>query len=142
MHCPQCQHQNNDTAKFCEECGAKLIYVCPQCGHQVSPTAKFCSECGAPLVSSAKFLVSSSPQPLAPQTPTPELRTSQSPIPSTQPPAAERRQLAVMFCDLVGSTALSAQLDPEELREVIRTYQALCAEVIARLDGYIAQYLG
>jgi class 3 adenylate cyclase len=55
---------------------------------------------------------------------------------------AERRQLTVMFCDLVGSTALSAQLDPEELREVVRAYQHTCAEIIARYDGHIAQYLG
>ena len=57
-------------------------------------------------------------------------------------PEAERRQLTVMFCDLVGSTALSGQLDPEDLREVFRAYQATCAEVIQRFDGYIAQYLG
>jgi class 3 adenylate cyclase/predicted ATPase len=56
--------------------------------------------------------------------------------------AAERRQLTVMFCDLVGSTALSAQLDPEDLREVVRAYQQTSAAVIARYDGYIAQYLG
>jgi class 3 adenylate cyclase len=47
-----------------------------------------------------------------------------------------------MFCDLVGSTALSEQLDPEEWREVVRTYQGTCAEVISRFDGHIAQYLG
>jgi class 3 adenylate cyclase len=47
-----------------------------------------------------------------------------------------------MFCDLVGSTALSEQLDPEELRDVVRNYQALCAEVIDRYEGHIAQYLG
>src|SRR5205807_5263522 len=58
------------------------------------------------------------------------------------PPEAERRQLTVLFCDLVGSTALSAQLDPEDLREVVRAYQAACAEVIQRFDGHIAQYLG
>jgi TOMM system kinase/cyclase fusion protein len=57
-------------------------------------------------------------------------------------PEAERRQLTVMFCDLVGSTTLSAQLDPEELREVVRAYQDTCAKVIARYDGHIAQYLG
>ena len=56
--------------------------------------------------------------------------------------AAERRQLTVMFCDLVDSTALSAQLDPEELREVVRAYQETCAAVIQRYEGYIAQYLG
>src|SRR5258706_2265016 len=63
--------------------------------------------------------------------------------PATPPPReAERRQLTVLFCDLVGSTALSAQLDPEDLREVMRAYRTACATVIERFDGYIAQYLG
>jgi class 3 adenylate cyclase len=61
-------------------------------------------------------------------------------IPHT--PEAERRQLTVMFCDLVDSTTLSSQLDPEEYREVVRAYQQVCAEVITRFDGHIAQYLG
>jgi Adenylate and Guanylate cyclase catalytic domain len=60
----------------------------------------------------------------------------------SQPPEAERRQLTVLFCDLVDSTALASQLDPEELREVVRAYQATCAKVIARYEGHIAQYLG
>jgi hypothetical protein len=55
---------------------------------------------------------------------------------------AERRQLTVMFCDLVESTRLSGQLDPEDLREVVRAYQSTCAAVIQRFDGHIAQYLG
>ena len=55
---------------------------------------------------------------------------------------AERRQLTVLFCDLVDSTALASQLDPEELREVVRAYQDTCAKVIARFEGHIAQYLG
>src|SRR5262245_25040929 len=59
-----------------------------------------------------------------------------------RPAEAERRQLTVLFCDLVDSTALAGQLDPEELREVVRAYQEVCAKVIARFDGHIAQYLG
>jgi class 3 adenylate cyclase/predicted ATPase len=55
---------------------------------------------------------------------------------------AERRHLTVMFCDLVGSTALSSRLDPEELRDVVLAYQKVCAEVVQRFDGHIAQYLG
>src|SRR4029450_10064717 len=55
---------------------------------------------------------------------------------------AERRQLTVMFCDLVDSTALSSRLDPEDLREVVRAYQTACEEVIQRYGGHIAQYLG
>ena len=57
-------------------------------------------------------------------------------------PDAERRQLTVLFCDLVDSTVLASQLDPEELREVVRAYQETCAKVIARYEGHIAQYLG
>src|SRR5262245_48472695 len=57
-------------------------------------------------------------------------------------PEAERRQLTVLFCDLVDSTALAGQLDPEDLRDVIRAYQAVCATVIEPLEGHIAQYLG
>src|SRR5215470_2273149 len=57
-------------------------------------------------------------------------------------PDAERRQLTVMFCDLVDSTKLSSQLDPEEYREVVREYQRVCTEVIQRYDGYTAQLLG
>ena len=55
---------------------------------------------------------------------------------------AERRQLTVMFCDLVGSTELSTKLDPEPLRELMRGYQQTCGRVIERYDGHVAQYLG
>jgi class 3 adenylate cyclase len=54
----------------------------------------------------------------------------------------DRRQLTVMFCDLVGSTALSTHLDPEELQRVVQHYQRICTAVISRYDGYVAQYLG
>jgi class 3 adenylate cyclase/predicted ATPase len=60
----------------------------------------------------------------------------------TRPPEAERRQLTVLFCDLVGSTPLSGQLDPEDLRTVVRAYQEAAAEVIRHYEGHIAQYLG
>jgi len=56
--------------------------------------------------------------------------------------AAERRQLTVMFCDLVGSTALSARLDPEDLRAIIDTYHRRSAEVIVKHGGFVARYLG
>src|SRR5262245_3978568 len=70
-------------------------------------------------------------------------RTPTLPAPvAPQSPEAERRQLTVLFCDLVDSTALASQLDPEDLRTVVRAYQATCAEVIQRFDGHIAQYLG
>jgi hypothetical protein len=62
--------------------------------------------------------------------------------PTRSIPEAERRQLTVMFCDLADSTRLSQQLDPEDLREVVRAYQETAAEVIYQYEGHIAQYLG
>src|ERR1700726_4898316 len=56
--------------------------------------------------------------------------------------SAERRQLTVMFCDLVGSTALSARLDPEDLREVVAAYHRAVADVVRSLDGFVAKYMG
>jgi len=62
--------------------------------------------------------------------------------PTSLSPEAERRQLTVMFCDLVGSTALSGALDPEDYRDVMRAYQETSAAIVGRYDGYVAKYLG
>jgi class 3 adenylate cyclase len=59
-----------------------------------------------------------------------------------KPHEAERRQLTVMFCDLVSSTALSARLDPEDMREIISAYHRFCAEQIAKAGGFVAKYMG
>jgi class 3 adenylate cyclase/tetratricopeptide (TPR) repeat protein len=88
------------------------------------------------------------PAPSTSQTTAPHGQLDDQTTPVTPPvgapaaPDAERRQLTVMFCDLVDSTPLSRRLDPEDYRAVVRAYQAACAEVIHHFDGYIAQYLG
>jgi class 3 adenylate cyclase/predicted ATPase len=74
--------------------------------------------------------------------PTAQTRQEASPSVAPSAPEAERRQLTVLFCDLADSTRLARQLDPEDLREVIRTYQATCVAVIQRFAGHVAQYLG
>ena len=63
-------------------------------------------------------------------------------LPASPRNEAERRQLTVLFCDLVGSTALSTRLDPEDMRQVIRAYQDACSGVIARYDGFVAKFMG
>src|SRR5262249_55536698 len=92
------------------------------------PRFKFCGECGSPLARASDSKLRT--QDLRFQTPNP------------RPNLGERRQLTVMFCDLVGSTALSAQLDPEDLSEVVRRYHQTCATVIQRYAGHTAQHLG
>ena len=65
-----------------------------------------------------------------------------APEPAPKPDAAERRQLTVMFCDLVGSTAMSARLDPEDMRAIIGAYHKCCASLIAANGGFVAKYMG
>ncbi len=114
MRCASCRHENPEQARFCEQCGARLGRVCGGCGAEFSASARFCQACGAPASARA---------PAAPDT-------------------AERRQVTVVFCDLVESTALSHRIDPEELRDLVRGYQELCAREIGRVGGYVGQYLG
>src|SRR5262244_1479738 len=101
---------------------------------------------GRGLLWTGDTVATQAPEPPAPEhAPQPVSQADhprQGATPRTRPVEAERRQLTVLFCDLVDSTALAGQLDPEELREVVQAYQATCAEVIQRFDGHIAQYLG
>ena len=122
MKCPRCQQDAPHDAQFCPECGAKLVPVCSRCGTTNLLGHKFCKQCGQPL---ATFPHETAKGPR--EEPTAE---------------AERRQLTVMFCDLVGSTELSARVDPEVLRDVVRSFQRVSATVIERFGGHIAQYLG
>jgi DNA-binding winged helix-turn-helix (wHTH) protein len=128
--CPRCQYANLPEAQFCNACGASLVAACPSCGRANPPGAAFCHACATPLHL---------------QTPLPITAVDALPaqvleVPPS--PEAERRHLTVVFCDLVGSTQLAECLDPEDYRDVVRTYQAACTEVIERYDGHIAQLLG
>ena len=67
---------------------------------------------------------------------------SAAPVKTAATETAERRQVTVMFSDMVGSTALSARMDPEDLREVISAYQKCVAETVRRFGGYVAKYMG
>ena len=127
MRCESCGFANPDGMNFCGKCAASLTPRCPQCGFENPSGFAFCGKCATPLAG----------QPASP----PSLAAPLQLLAPTRS-EAERRHLTVMFCDLVGSTALSAQLDPEEYGEVVRAYQHTSAAVIERFEGYIAQYLG
>ena len=88
------------------------------------------------LLSAIAALGATAPAPA--QTTTP----ASVPPPASVPARAERRQLTVMFCDLVASTALSTGMDPEDLRDVIASYQSRCSAAIRRYDGFVAKYMG
>jgi predicted ATPase/class 3 adenylate cyclase len=102
---------------------------CRRCGAASPEGKKFCGDCGAALIES---------EPPAHADAAPR---AQAPIDSA-PNEAERRPLTVAFCDLVGSTGLSAKLDPEDLRDVMAVYHSCVADTVARYDGFVAKYMG
>ena len=122
MDCPSCGSANRPDVAACGSCGAALARSCGACGSANSLRHKYCGHCGAALAGAA----------------TGERSQGESPRAGD----AERRQITLMFCDLVGSTALSARLDPEDMREIIGAYHRCCAEVIERHGGMIGKYMG
>jgi hypothetical protein len=101
MLCPSCGSDNPSGKKFCGDCGALLENRCPKCSSDNPPGKHFCGDCGAALTSPATSTTAAAPRGV---------------------PNAERRHLTVLFCDLIGSTEIAAQLDPEEWREVLALY--------------------
>ena len=136
--CPRCQHVNPAEAQLCTVCAAPLAMRCPTCGQDTLPGEAFCQACATALPSTM-----SSPAMSPQDAPAVRPRARVAPSPGAlASPEAERRQLTVLFCDLVDSTTLAGHLDPEDLREVVRAYHQTCAAVMHQYDGYLAQYLG
>ncbi len=119
MNCPSCQHEYPVHARYCDHCGATLHVDCSLCGATLSPNARYCQSCGT----------------LTP------LGREAMPPPYAQI-EGENRQISVVFSDLVDSTHLSQNLDPEAYRDLIHSYQRTASEVVDRYQGYIARYLG
>ncbi|HEV8714337.1 MAG TPA: adenylate/guanylate cyclase domain-containing protein, partial [Candidatus Binatia bacterium] len=145
MHCPSCGIENAEGMAFCTECGTRLQPSCPRCGFENTARAKFCGKCGTALGAEGKPAPAKSRKQKGTKALARILRSQIRPTPTRSQVAApevERRQLTVMFCDLVGSTPLAEQLDPEDLREVILAYQQVCADQIRRFEGYLARYVG
>ncbi len=138
MHCASCGFAARSEAKFCERCGAGLPRSCPSCGTDVGTAALSCHACGARLATS--------PVPGSPKQPvsTPAASQASHRLAQEAPAAVEPelRQVTILFCDLAGSTALSATLDPEDLGDVLRLYQEAVGSVINRHGGFVSAYLG
>ena len=109
MKCPRCQAENDDGARFCENCGARLEATCPSCGTPVTPGRKFCRSCGAALTiePAGRF---ASPGVYTPKHLAEKILTSKTAL------EGERKQVTVLFADLKGSMELLAdrrqRLDP------------------------------
>lgn len=121
MECKNCSKTNKEGARFCGHCGSKLFMQCPECGSAQDPDFRFCNQCGHSFTSQAKAE---------------QVSQFQS---STY---AERRQVSILFSDIVDSTSLSEKIDIEDLQILLHKYQVSCNRVISFYGGYLAKFLG
>jgi adenylate cyclase len=148
--CPQCQHENRPTARFCDSCGTALPRACAGCGTQLRAGAKFCDECGQPVAAASSGPAGAPPAPAhpvparavgAPAGYTPKhladkILTSRSAV------EGERKQVTVVFVDCAGFTALSTRLDPEDLHGVMDGCFQRLLDAVHRYEGTVNQFTG
>jgi len=137
MRCLKCEFENPEGMKFCGQCATSLLPECPQCRFENPRGFKYCGQCGTPLIALEHITPRAQEE-----TSLPTANSSVIAINDDTTPHAERRQLTVLFCDVVGSAALSEIVDPEDLRDIMGEYRDTCHKVVAQDRGYIAQYLG
>ncbi len=145
MACTTCGADLIPGKPFCASCGQPAAAPCPHCGEPTRPEFRFCPECGQSLGGAQ------TPE-AAPQAP-PITDTgaefadlaralSFSEAPAQARPAVERKQVTVLFCDLVGSTAIAERLDPEEYRDLLDGYLQLALGGVHRMEGIVNQLAG
>jgi class 3 adenylate cyclase len=146
MKCKHCGFENEPDARFCENCGEALEQSCPNCGQAVRAGAKFCKHCGFKLAQSTPATATPAPaneqdrllllHQAAPQELAEKIRAQRG------RQAGERKRVTALFTDIVGSTALAEQMDPEDWRDIVTGAHQCVSEVVYRYEGTIAQLLG
>jgi class 3 adenylate cyclase/tetratricopeptide (TPR) repeat protein len=148
MECRQCGHANRPEARFCEACGTPLARHCPNCRQEVRPEAKFCDQCGAALSAAAppeeavplrEAIIDRFHARLPGYTPR---HLSEKILAGKSAMEGERKQVTVLFADIAGFTAISEQLDPEEVHLLMDGCFARLTEAVHRYEGTVNQYTG
>ena len=127
MQCSSCKADNPETAKFCSTCGTALPLKCTSCGQLNPPESRFCNQCGAALVTK----------------PAPPLGIAVGQaVDSGFVPEGERKLVTALFVDIINSTGLEQDLDPEEARAIIDPALRLMINSVHRYDGHVVQSTG
>ncbi len=135
MNCPKCRAENDDAARFCEECGARLEQACSNCGQPLTPGKNFCRACGTPAVPTAST-PSTSTSSHTPKHLAEKILRSKSAL------EGERKLVTVLFADLKGSMELLADSDPEDARKVLDPVLEHMMEAVHRYEGTVNQVMG
>jgi predicted ATPase/class 3 adenylate cyclase len=141
MLCPNCQHENRESAKFCENCSTKLERTCPNCGTQNRPDAKFCDTCGTRLTSTKEKPVGETRSPATDYIPE-EYALKLNKARTAGAMVGERRIVTMLFCDVKGSTAAAEQLDPEDWAEIMNGVFEYMIRPVYKYEGTVARLMG
>jgi hypothetical protein len=139
MRCPSCNSQNPEDAKFCDVCGTSLPRRCPLCGAPNRATAKFCNGCGAAIGQETQLRVAYEIEGSQQTNLAFALGTAVEP---QSGPEGERKMVTALFADIMGSTELEQDIDPEEARAIIDPALRLMIDAVRRYDGYVVQSTG
>ncbi|MEX2648461.1 MAG: alpha/beta fold hydrolase [Alphaproteobacteria bacterium] len=132
MRCPLCQTENREGARFCVACGAGMGATCPACGTAVAAGARFCDACGAALPT----VRAEAPTPVA------AMRAGENVVDIRSAIEGERKQVTVLFADLVGSTRLTEAMDPEESAAFLEPCLDAMIACIRRYQGTVTRAMG
>ena len=136
MRCPRCRSENDASAAFCEECGARLELTCAACGQPVAAGKKFCRSCGTALPSATDSRRGPVPSATPPKHLAERILTSKAAL------EGERKQVTVLFADLKGSMEILAERDPEEARKILDPVLMRMIDAVHRYEGTVNQVMG
>src|SRR4029079_1701565 len=128
MRCLSCEAEKPETAKCCSACGTALPISCNSCGQPNRPGSRFCNQCGTALAA-------------MPAAPPPGIAVGQA-VDLGFVPEGERKLVTALFVDIINSTGLEQDLDPEEARALVDPVLGLMIDAVRRYDGYVVQSTG
>jgi class 3 adenylate cyclase/tetratricopeptide (TPR) repeat protein len=138
MDCPSCGHPNRERARFCASCGASLVHTitCPSCRTPHPPEAKFCDGCGQALAGDSSPAAGPDPLSYTPAHLADKIRAGRDAL------EGERKQVTVLFADIVGSMGLAERSDVEEWRRIMNRFFTLLCDGVHRFEGTVDKFTG
>ena len=136
MRCTACGHGNRETAAFCEACGTKLTLICAGCAAELQPGARFCDACGHLVGESVQSTAAPDPRTYTPSHLTQKILAARAGLPG------ERKQVTVLFADVVGSTELVRDRDPEDAQWLLDGAVQLMMDAVHRYEGTVSRLMG
>src|SRR5215212_5955197 len=136
MRCTACGHDNRETAAFCESCGGRLAVACARCSNELRSGARFCDGCGKAVAPAVQPSNTPAPHAHTPRHLVEKILAGRDAL------AGERKQVTVLFADIVGSTELIRDRDPEDAQRLLDGVVRVMMDAVHRYEGTVSRLMG